>query len=130
MDFVECADFFSAEERGWVPSLDGYYTRPRPILIPVNSSFAASTAPPSSLAPFLSTPSGDIEKSVLTGTKDEILQYARVLQLLAAVEAEVDELRNATNAAWSVMVPRKVRITTGEGEQVVERDFSRVVNIE
>lgn len=124
--------FLHAEERGWVSSLDGYYARPRPILTPVNSSFAASTAPPSSLAPFLLTPQGDIEKSVWTGTKDEVLQYARVLQLLAAVKAghEVDELQNATSAVWSVMVPRKVRITPGDSDEVVQRDFSRVVNIE
>ncbi|GAA6055761.1 hypothetical protein NBRC10513_002454 [Rhodotorula toruloides] len=121
---------FYPKERGWVPSLDGYYTRPRPILIPVNSSFVPSTSSPSSLAPFLSTPPGDVENSVWTGTKDEILQYAQVLQLLAAVEAGGGGLGDETSAGWSVMVPRKLRIAVDEGEEVFERDFSRVIDID
>ncbi|CDR49622.1 hypothetical protein NBRC10512_001429 [Rhodotorula toruloides] len=122
---------FYPKERGWVPSLDGYYTRPRPILLPINSSFTPSSSlSPSSLAPFLSTPTGDVENSVWTGSKDEILQYARVLQLLTAVEAGADGPGNGTSAEWSVVVPGKVRIVADEGEEVFERDFSRVVNID
>ncbi|GEM11174.1 hypothetical protein Rt10032_c14g5191, partial [Rhodotorula toruloides] len=121
---------FYPKERGWVPSLDGYYTRTRPILIPFNSSFISTPISPFALAPFILTPQGDVEKSVWTGTKGEVLQYARVMQLLAAVEAGSDKSGNATSAAWSVMVPRRVRVAADQGGEVIERDFSRVVNID
>ncbi|KPV73305.1 uncharacterized protein RHOBADRAFT_55067 [Rhodotorula graminis WP1] len=141
---------FWPKERGWYSDIDGYYSHPRPLLVPWNATHAPEVAvvegEPSSPAPanrtLYSRDEPDFAASTLTGTSDDLLHYARILQLLGAVSTTMpvsnqssqgefaDGSSRAAGSAdtFAVKLPGKLHIV--REWDTIEQDSTRLLDLD
>ncbi|BGP35452.1 hypothetical protein JCM10296v2_007290 [Rhodotorula toruloides] len=141
------------KERGWHADIGGYYSRPRPILVPINATLTprdrstgrdpvmqySSDNPPGT---FYYEDAPDFPESTFVGYMHEVLHYWRIMQLLAAVgdrpravaaESTPKSLakRSATSGegrAWSVMLPKEAGIFEHQNPPIWAW-WSRIVDV-
>ncbi|BGP51736.1 hypothetical protein JCM10450v2_007686 [Rhodotorula kratochvilovae] len=149
---------FWPKERGWYTDLDGYYTRPRPVLVSWNATYEPGLFPstnytssdPTIPRTFFTHDEPDFPASTLTGTVPDLLHYTRILQLLGAVSAKEPEpllapypeladdeepqlgtggAKVGSNDTFSVMLPGKVRAMDDKGK-TIEQETTRLIDLD
>ncbi|GAA5908565.1 hypothetical protein JCM8208_002667 [Rhodotorula glutinis] len=139
------------KERGWYSDTDGYYSHPRPLLVPWNATHEPEVAAVDNAvsrdltanATFWTRDEPDFAASTLTGTPDNLLHYARILQLLGGVsttaassnkssqaEFAADGSSRAAGAAdtFAVKLPGKLRIV--REWETIEQDSTRLLDVD
>ncbi|GAA5850469.1 hypothetical protein JCM9279_001426 [Rhodotorula babjevae] len=141
---------FWPKERGWYADVDNFYTTPRPLLVPWNVTLepevdVARSVPPSNRSSprtFYSRDPPDFVASTLTGSPDDLLHYARILQLLGGVSTRSPASAASSNASlvvetagsisstdtFAVKLPGKLHIV--RDEDVIEQDSTRLVDLD
>ncbi|GAA5850462.1 hypothetical protein JCM9279_001424 [Rhodotorula babjevae] len=141
---------FWPKERGWYSDIDGFYSTPRPLLVPWNVTHGPEvaiaepeTAPDlTANRTFWTRDEPDFAASTLTGTADDLLHYARILQLLGGVSTSAPRSNSSAQAdladdsRWSagsiesfaVKLPGKMHIL--QGKRTIVQESTRLLDMD
>ncbi|GAA6057107.1 hypothetical protein JCM3770_002084 [Rhodotorula araucariae] len=131
---------FWPKERGWYSDVDGFYSSPRPVLVPWNATYEPGLFPsreytssdPTIPRTFFTYDEPDFPASTLTGTVPDLLHYTRILQLLGAVstpQPRAGEVEVGSYDTFAVMLPSKVRAVDDRGK-MIEQDTTRLIDLD